>query len=85
MEQVTKPKQQQNNHFEITQGDILKHHGSGDQNVDKRVTKETKSYWKEAFVTFAVGILIALIVWYFRLNGLRPLYIFQPLNEPYQL
>jgi len=72
MEQVIKPKQQ-NNHFEVTQGDTFRHYGSGDQNVDQRVNKETKSYWKEAFATFAIGILIALIVWYFRLNGLRPL------------
>lgn len=70
MEQVTKTKNQIN-HNEFTQGDTFKHYGSGDQNVDKKVISETKSYWKEAGITLVVGVVVAVIVWYFRLNELR--------------
>lgn len=70
MDQAIKTKNQ-NNHYEFTQGDTFKHYGSGDQNVDKRVVSETKSYWKESGITLIIGVLISVIVWYFRLNALR--------------
>jgi len=70
MVKVTKTKNQ-NNRYEYTHGDTFKHYGSGDQNVDKRSMLEKKSHWKDLLIAIVAGLVVAVAIWYFRLNGVR--------------